>query len=718
MNRIGSFLLLVFCLIYSSAFSQKGLIKQADKYLKAEKYFDALKIYNSVENADRNPIYLFNKGYANLKTNHPDIAILDFQKAKSFGNENKEIYYYTGLALLAQEKYSSAAQFFKNYLKYADRSREEEIVEMIKRCQFGLNNLHNNQLGFVENIGQLVNTQFDEIGPVQSPTTPNKYYFSSNRPGSTGGLRNNQGFKDEILGHYFLDMYAVQLNDGNWTSVSTFNPILQSASNDIIQGFSPNGDIMYFVKNQDGIHGQLLTDTFRVDREEVPLPSSINTSIVTQLGDKDIQVFNDNTIIFSSKREGGYGGYDLYVTYKKDSLWMTPINLGSKINTAFDEISPFLAKSGKKLYFSSDRLESYGGFDVFTSDYDERISLWSDVSNIGRPINSPNDDKYFSVTSDGMTAILSSDRVGAIGGSDIFIVYFKDLISDQMLYTELLPFIKYTQDSIVTISETIDIATSSNDNDNIEFEIKEIVSSPLYYGDDDLILTPSNISKLNDIVDVMKVYPELKVIFTGSSFKDGMKEFNLYFSIKRAEKSAKFIIDKGIDINRISVKGLGSNYPHTKEGPQNPNMLSQKNNRRIDVKFFNIPTDRLVVIKELPKAADYLIDPKFEEYKSITAGLSYRLKIATTTQMYKGELVKRSSSSIVERRMIDNEYIYTVGLFNNYSRARSLKNELIRQGKTTATIKPYIDGVELPTFLIESKSEEYFDLKQYLLYEY
>jgi hypothetical protein len=159
---------------------------------------------------------------------------------------------------------------------------------------------------------------------------------------------------------------------------------------------------MYFLKSQDGETGQLFADTFAIDKDPEAFPKRFSSPIISELGDRYLQVFNNNTLIFSSKRKGGYGGYDLYISVKKDGEWDTPINLGPTVNSKYDEVSAFLTKSGTRLFYSSNRLNSFGGFDIYSSDYNVKTKMWTTPKNLGVPINSANDDLSFSVSSDGI----------------------------------------------------------------------------------------------------------------------------------------------------------------------------------------------------------------------------------------------------------------------------------------------------------------------------
>jgi len=709
---------LCICVAFSVS-AQKSILKQANKYFQAEKYIEALELYNKLDQKFHNEKVVYQKGVSNYFTNNIEEAIQDLSNARRMGYDEKEIYLYAALAFHSKKLFSDASRFYKNYLRYVDDKDEKtRIIERIKQCKFGIDNQYNDQVAFVENLGQSVNTEYDELNPIQSPTSQNKYYFSSNRSGSHGGLRNTQGYKDEIYGKYSADMYAVELSGGNWTPVSAFHPILNGPKHDLIEGFNPDGSVMYFLKSQDKITGQIYADTFSIDKDPEAFPKRFASPLIPELGDKCLQVFNNNTLLFASKRKGGYGGYDLYVSERIDGQWDAPINLGTKINSEFDELDPYLAKSGTKLYFSSNRIESFGGFDIFMSEYGLETLQWSTPSNLGLPINSATDDRSFSISSDGMTAIFSSYRPDSYGGSDLYLAYFKDQITDQLLYVEGVPFVikdesgdlagdqsELTSDSVQSVVETGTIVK------------KDYINSPLYYGDDEIILNPANSSKMNRVKDLMVIYPELHITFSGHSIKEGMREFDLYFSIKRAEKAAEYLIQNGISTDRISVKGLGSNFPHTIQTDNNANRLAKKNNRRIDILFTKVPSDRLNIIEERPTVSDGFKDPTFENYYNTLTNLAYKIQIAKTKQMFKGDVIREYGSGIIEKDVSDDSYTYTLGIFDTYNQARNLKSELLRKGIIDAKVVPYINGHAINGDQIQALKDTYSDLNEYLRFE-
>ena len=125
-------------------------------------------------------------------------------------------------------------------------------------------------------------------------------------------------------------------------------------------------------------------------------------------------------LYFVSDQPGGYGGTDIYVSYRlADTLWTQPLNLGPEINTPFNEIYPFFHSSGS-LFFSSDGHPGFGGMDIFVA---RRHGVWGHVENLGYPINSSADDFGFILDFGGEEGCFASNRKGGEGASDLYQVH-------------------------------------------------------------------------------------------------------------------------------------------------------------------------------------------------------------------------------------------------------------------------------------------------------
>ncbi|TAK50526.1 MAG: hypothetical protein EPO28_00165, partial [Saprospiraceae bacterium] len=123
-----------------------------------------------------------------------------------------------------------------------------------------------------------------------------------------------------------------------------------------------------------------------------------------------------NALYFSSNRPGGYGGYDLYVSYKTGGTWSAPENLGPAINSLGNEISPF--NDGTSLYFSSDYHRGFGGFDIFKAE--ENGNRWATIYHTGSGLNSSSDDYGFVYDALHNYGYFVSNRPGGKGKEDIY----------------------------------------------------------------------------------------------------------------------------------------------------------------------------------------------------------------------------------------------------------------------------------------------------------
>ncbi len=123
-------------------------------------------------------------------------------------------------------------------------------------------------------------------------------------------------------------------------------------------------------------------------------------------------------LYFASNRAGGLGGMDLYMCKKVDGAWSEPVNLGDEVNSAQNDVFPFIHEDGT-LYFSSNRPKGLGGLDIYYTRIDTTSSYIKPIS-LGKPFNTDKDDFGFIVDKENKTGFLASNRGGGMGGDDIY----------------------------------------------------------------------------------------------------------------------------------------------------------------------------------------------------------------------------------------------------------------------------------------------------------
>ncbi len=700
-----SVIILIGLLSIGQSTGQSKLRKQADQLFLTDNFSQALKLYSQYNKTSKRPKTLIRKGICEYQVGNSKDCINTMNSVLNLEKSMDEPYYYLGLSYIDLGKYEVGASYLKSYLNKSpkiNQTREQQVINRLKQCEYGTRLKYANQYAYIENMGDIVNTPYNELSPVQSPNFQNKYYFSSDRDISSGGKRDINGLQNEFTGKYFYDMFAVELMNGNWTSVYPFNSLQNTARNENIQDFSKAGDAMYYIRKSAREKAELLVDTFNLTPNERIFPSKFAVPIHVEIGDKDISVFKDNIILFSSKRDGGFGGYDLYVTQKVDDNWITPVNLGPNINTAFDEESGCITKGGNFLYFSSNRPNSLGGFDIFRSEYYD--NKWEEPINLGTPINSPRDEKDIFISFDGTQAVFSSNRPSGFGGFDLYLVYWKDQIIDQLNYTEALPFIQVA-DSISS-DPILNVTAIFNTEPTVKEKI-EYINTPLYYDPNSGLLSPKNIVALKSLSDFNKVYPGSKLQLLTHTGSENLKEFNLFIGIKRAEKIKEYLITKGFKSDDIELISLGNSYPLLSD--QN-SLIASKYHNRIDILFSNYNKEYVTIINDYPQVNNDIKSQKFDTYLSSLLLLNYRIKIAETSQMLRGDILNMDFPFIVIKE--GDKLNYYLGNSNNYNYIKSIKNLISTNNlSTTLEITPFIGYNKIND--ITPLLKEYPDLNMY-----
>ena len=192
----------------------------------------------------------------------------------------------------------------------------------------------------------------------------------------------------------------------------------------------------------------------------------------------------------------------------------------------------------------------------------------------------------------------------------------------------------------------------------------------------------------------MNEYPQLKVMLSAHSDGSDPVEFDLFFSIKRAEKVAAYLQEKGISPANIHLKGIGAVNPAAmQQTERGASEMAKKINRRIDFEIFNAAGLPLQIINNGPKVSKFLEDDRGTMYNQANKGLSYKVQIGSLAQRYKGSILLEYRQPLIESVFNDKIYKYTVGLFQNFYGAEQLRKELVVRGLTDAFVIPYINGV-------------------------
>ncbi len=352
---------------------------------------------------------------------------------KSLDFIKSELPYYEYWIALSYEKNDSVQQATKHYTKFVNANisaTDEETKELIVNAQRSLDNVKAagqlkdySNFASVKNIGLPVNSQASEYVPLV-PSDESFMIYTYRGPLSKGGKKSvSTGIgmistkEEEKI--YFEDVFITnKINDSLWSEPKPIKSI-NSSLHDAAVTLSTDGTLLFIYKNIGSGNGDLYLSKLVGNNWSVPV---YQIGLNTDKWDGSAAFFPDNNrIIFSSERKGGFGGKDLYMAEKiKDNTWGNIVNLGNTINSGEDEDAPFITADGKILFFSSNGKLSTGGYDILRSDLTD--NGWSKPYNIGKPVNTPNDDKFYMVTADSKKGYYSTKTLGGLGEQDIYCI--------------------------------------------------------------------------------------------------------------------------------------------------------------------------------------------------------------------------------------------------------------------------------------------------------
>ncbi|MBT8218594.1 MAG: OmpA family protein [Bacteroidia bacterium] len=683
-------------------FGQGNLLKEADKLFQSGQYERALNSYLSYNRSrPGEEIVLSRIGICYYETNNMAAARQSLQAAIATSKKpNTTAHLYLAKSHHADGDFFNAAANYKTFLKIIkeDDPLRDHVRDAIKRCGSGIRNQAVKANAIVENIGSTINSNEDNHGAVLSPNYDDRIYFSS--------------AKWQTAGKSQSDIYIASLVNGTWSDVRPLDP-LNTADDDRILDFNEDGQALIYWRGKNSFSGDIMVDTFSRDGFERRgyFKSPINASS----GDGGAFMFNDTTLLFHSYRTGGYGGADLYFSIYRQGEWSKAQNFGPEINSSYDEMAPFLSNDGSVLYFSSNNTSSIGGFDLFKSTFELGKRQWATPSNLGVPINSGKNDTHLRIDKKGLKGYLTSDRPQSLGKRDIFVIYFKNYLPEQQsenVIASLVP----------SLDSKISLPESGNPQGTVAFDdsqIKNYQLAPLYYDENDKIIDPANIASLSEALKIMKQHPTVSLDVIGGSDIGAAVEFDLYFSIKRAEDVANYLIQNGISSERIIARGCGHNYPvvrHTINGQ--PVLIAKKLNRRVDLQFKNLNGLPLKVERQAPQINNSTLELRgIKILENHTRGLSYRVRIALTDNMYNGEIISEYPDPMIDKSMDQDKYRYTVGLYNTYQSAQFMKNDLIKKGITDVAVIAFVNGNEVDKDAALELVDNYPDLVHFLVNE-
>lgn len=321
--------------------------------------------------------------------------------------------------------FTKAQALFSQLIVITSGDKEQDhqyIIDLKKReedCAFAEKNknaLFNKNI-YVGNLGPKINTDMPEYVPVINDN--NELIFTSRRKDSEKEKRS------KIDDKYFESLYVSKLENGRPQTVKTY-----TISDDILKTNYNKKHISIVSSSHDGKTLYLFQDNkiheIKVGPDNKKSTKQLSKNVNMDYYQNHASLSKDEkTLLFTSEDDRGNGGLDIYKSVKgDDGNWGTPENLGKTINTENDEDSPYLSDDGQTLYFSSKGLPGFGDYDIYKSTFTN--GAWSQPENMEKPINSPGHDIFLTLTNNASEGYFSSSRTGGFGDMDIYKITFLD----------------------------------------------------------------------------------------------------------------------------------------------------------------------------------------------------------------------------------------------------------------------------------------------------
>lgn len=401
----------------------KNLLYEADIYFEQGDYYYAAELYTELgEIAPNDGEILGRIGicYYNLPT-LKDQSVRYLQLATE--NGDTEALFYLSKSRIESYKFFEALDLINQYEDKADRKKNvREIAKVRLVAQRAIDMVQAPVNVSIENLGDGINSKMHDYAPVLDEKA-NRLYFTSRR------RYDNESVKD-VSEQFDENIFFIDLNSKKPSAMGASSPF-NSRTNDATVACSKDGkSLIIYRTRKNGYSGDFhITHKSNYGWSEL---EKLDENINSKYQEASACFGNEEGTIlyFSSDRPHGFGGKDLYMVSKlPNGKWSKAINLGPDINTPYDEDAPFISVDGS-LYFSSNGTASMGGYDIFCAVNEN--GEFRKPENMGYPINTPGDDIFFVLDSSGKKAYFSSERLGGNGLQDIYRIRFEDL--NTMIY--------------------------------------------------------------------------------------------------------------------------------------------------------------------------------------------------------------------------------------------------------------------------------------------
>ena len=603
------------------------LYMEADNFRVRGQFTQAIMLLNEALQKDKNFFeawYRLGIVYMSLKEYPKAISYLEKGLSLTSDPKKQKVFWYDlAEAYFTQGNYDKAEQYISSFLKEEtiNKQKIDKASGMLKNIQFAKANISDASVYKQKKLSDTVNAFVLQYFPVL--TADQQELIFTRRLG--GGPNEDE------------DLVVSRKNKrGRWTEPQSISRNINSQLNEGTCTISADGRKLIFTScsGRDGLGSCDLYESRKIGNEwTVPKNLGPNVNSVEWESQPSLSA-DGRTLYFVSDRRGTLGRRDIWMATMNDKgEWNRAKNLGKPVNTVYDEMSPFIHVNNRTLYFASNGLTGFGGYDIYFSERD--TAGWTTPANFGSIVNNHEDQYSFFITADGKKGYYSHEETREAGYSvsNIYEVeipedhqvkfksnYVKGIVSDKetrkplLAKVELINLEKNEVESLVesdsvsgeyliVLTQGAEYALYVNKSGylfkSLNFNYSEIknfepiilnidlekakegsvaILENIFFDHDKFDLKERSITELQKLLKFLQENPKVRVLISGHTDNSGSATYNKQLSQKRAQSVHDFLVKNGIQSTRLSKEGFGSERPIA----DNATEEGQQKNRRIE----------------------------------------------------------------------------------------------------------------------------------------
>ena len=591
--------------ILITACSSERSIRKGDSYAAVMEYHEAAKEYRkayrkiATKERKKRAEVAWKMGECYRKTNSPVLATGAYSNAVRYGYPDSTALLYLANAQLGKGDFKAAQKSYESYLEKDAGNRMAQIG--LKSAQQSAD-WKKNPTRYIVKKAKELNGQRSDYCPAYVGEDTTMVITTSTRKEATGSDLSG------ITGQKHADLFITKKDEkGKWQKTEKIESDVNSEFEDGACTFTPDGKTMYFTRCVTDDHYPRFAAIYKSNRSDAswskPEPVRISSDTLSAYAHPAVSP-DGEWLYFTSDMKGGEGGLDLWRFYigRNRSKEGIVENLGPEINTEGNEQFPAFGPKGE-LFFSSDGYPGMGGLDIFyaTINNDSIIG----IENIGAPVNSNGDDFGMTFAPGLYRGFFSSNRGDARGWDHIYSfilpetvhtlrgwIYEKDgyelpeavihmigndgtntsfgVMKDGSYSTRVTPGVEYvllgTCKGYLNAMQELKAENTEGEREyQRDFALpsigKPVLIDNIFYEYDKATLTAESANSLDELARLLELNPNVTIELGAHCDNRGSEKYNERLSQARAESVVRYLVDKGIEQERLTAMGYGEGTP-------------------------------------------------------------------------------------------------------------------------------------------------------------